>query len=256
MPGNLKFICRFGSSNVGDANCSPIQYFNFEGFETERITLTAHREQFKNGTLEKNPNDIYIIGGGFFDLKHFDCFAHSRKSVFWGGGIRDIAKHVSWLTGKPKKLPRSGDFLYGIRDYGHGDEWVPCVSCMSPLFDKAHPVENEYVIFQHHRVEIDLPFEKRINDAISFEEAIRFLGSAECVITNSYHGAYWSILLGKKVFMFNELNDKTRTFKWLPHYCTGDDWKHKNLAPLYPEALAEARRRNIDFRQTVLEFLK
>ena len=255
MAMHLKFVCRFGSSNVGDDNCSPIQYFPFEGFNVEKITLTEQREAFRNGALMKNSEDRYVIGGGFFDLKHFKCFAHSRQSVFWGGGIRDIHKNVNWLTRRQKKLPFSENIRYGVRDYGFGHDWVPCVSCMSPLFDASYEVKRDYGVFQHHRKEIKLPFDKRVNDNVSFADAVRFLAESECVITNSYHGAYWSILLGKRVFLFNEINQKTRTFKWMPMLCEGDEWRDKKRAPFYPEALEEARGRNEMFYQEVLDVL-
>lgn len=49
-----------------------------------------------------------------------------------------------------------------------------------------------------------------------FEVIINNLKSAKCVITNSYHGAYWASLLGKKVVCL-----KTKVPKW--------DGLHENI---------------------------
>lgn len=255
MNRTLKFVCRFDSSNVGDDNCSPIQFFDFKPFESEKIGFSSYRDDYRSGATVKDPDDVFIIGGGLFDLKHFKYFSHAGKIVFWGGGIRDIRKHKTFFTKKRKPLPNPGKSLYGVRDFGHADIWVPCVSCMSPLFDKPAPVENEYVVFEHHRSAIDLPFPKKVNTGIGFDEAVAFLASAENVITNSYHGAYWSLLLGKKVFLVNEINDKTRTFKWPPAYGSGDEWRNPRNAMSYPEALGEAREANIRFKDRVFDFL-
>lgn len=255
MPNHLKFVCRFGSPNVGDDNCSPIQFLDFQPFETSKINFLPFRQDSKSCRSDKNPDDIFVVGGGFFDLKHFKYFSHARKIVFWGGGIRNIRNNKRLFSGKRKPLPNLKKTLYGVRDCGHADEWVPCVSCMSPLFDKPAAVMNEYVIFQHHRQDIDLPFPKMRNTGVTFEESIAFLSSADSVITNSYHGAYWSLLLGKKVFLMNEINDKTRTFKWSPTHCSGEEWKNKGNSVTYPGALQEARDANLGFKEKVMDFI-
>ena len=41
-------------------------------------------------------------------------------------------------------------------------------------------------------------FEK-LENSNSFQEIIEFIQSSECIVTNSYHGMYWSLLLNKKV---------------------------------------------------------
>lgn len=256
MPAHLKFVCRFGSSNVGDDNCSPIQYLDFSPFETSRIDFGSYRQDAKSGNLSKNPDDVFVIGGGFFDLKNFRYFSHARKIIFWGGGIRNISAHKWPLINKRRPLPYLKKSLYGIRDYGFSDKWVPCVSCMSPLFDTPSTVTNEYVIFEHHRQSIELPFPKKTNTAATFRESIEFLSSSQTVITNSYHGAYWSLLLGKRVFLLNEINSKTRTFKWPPVHCVDEEWKNPRNAVAYPEALKEAREANLAFKSQVMDFLE
>lgn len=255
VPIHLKFVCRFGSPNVGDDNCSPIQFLDFSPFETSKIDFGSYRRDAKSGKIDKNPDDVFVIGGGFFDIKNFKLFSHARKIVFWGGGIRNIIDHKWPFTNKRRPLPNLKKTLYGVRDYGFADEWVPCVSCMSPLFDNPSDVTNEYVIFEHHRQTIDLPFPKKRNTEVTFAEAIGFLSSAESVITNSYHGAYWSLLLGKKVFLVNEINSKTRTFKWPPVQCAGDEWKNTGNAVTYPGALQEARDVNLAFMAKAMDFL-
>src|SRR5690606_9096957 len=102
---------------------------------------------------------------------------------------------------------------------------------------------------------INLPFEKKTNDNVSFHDALKFLAESQNIITNSYHGAYWGTLLGKRVFLINEINQKTRTFKWPPTICEGNEWQNKKRAPFYPEALEEARETNIKFYQKTIDLL-
>jgi hypothetical protein len=98
---------------------------------------------------------------------------------------------------------RLSDFdLVGSRDVGvEGADWVPCASCMSPLFDK------EYDIRYHTGTYLNSRKPPRISPMItnreSFEDAIRFLAACENVITDSYHGMYWATLLGKPVTLQN-----------------------------------------------------
>ena len=37
------------------------------------------------------------------------------------------------------------------------------------------------------------------NDPVTIKEAIDFINNCDTIITNSYHGMYWSYLLGKEV---------------------------------------------------------
>ena len=78
----------------------------------------------------------------------------------------------------------------------------------------------------------------------------RFIGeirSARAVVTNSYHGAYWATLLGKRVTVVGG-GSKVRMLKHRPVFATAIDWWQKlEEAECYPHALEECRDRNAEF---------
>lgn len=131
---------------------------------------------------------------------------------------------------------RLADFdLVGSRDRGvKGAEWVPCPSCMSPYFDKEYEVQHEAV---YYRNGTDLPNVEipASTNRVPLKEAIAFLGSAETVHTNSYHGMYWAMLLGKKVVVDNP-------------YCS-------KFFQMQPASLEECREANIKFDEKVRDVL-
>jgi len=67
------------------------------------------------------------------------------------------------------------------------------------------------------------------------------------VVTNSYHGAYWATLLGRRVVAIPNMSKMYR-FKHAPVIGRAQDWrKLAALAVAYPEALAECRAANLAF---------
>ena len=79
------------------------------------------------------------------------------------------------------------------------------------------------------------------DNTTTFEKAIEFIGSGDVVVTNSYHGAYWGLLLGKKVEMGDPLKSrpspKTKYLKW-------------------DITLEEARHINIQFYDRIMNYLE
>jgi hypothetical protein len=90
----------------------------------------------------------------------------------------------------------------------------------------------------------------------SLADVCAFLGSGRCVLTNSYHGAYWAALLGREVLVFEPWNSKWLLTPWRFTHCMRSDWRAKRLeARAFPWALADARRRNILFARRVFREL-
>lgn len=192
------------TNNVGDAVCGAFLYFTFVG-EQKTIDITKWREH------AEDLKDSYVIigGGGLFHLPsptynegHFghikELQEKMNKMIVWGAGhnIHDSEK-IEYPKTKMSKFK-----LIGVRDVGTEYEWVPCPSCMSQLFNIKYPIEQESIYYGHetfHDEELVKLLPTRYCCTSSFEEAVRFLGSAKIVYTNSYHGAYWSLLLGKTV---------------------------------------------------------
>lgn len=182
-----------GRLNLGDLLCSPQTYFHLEA---------DHR--------------LLIIGGGiqsaYITGKKPPPEGYDRVCV-WGGG-------VSSRPGQP--LPRQipGIDLWTIRDRDcvpDPENWLPCASCMHPMLDhpsvmnkpgrkllyvNADPsIYNPAALLKSRRMAIERGFDFATNRG---NEAAFFAKWHDCehVVTNSYHGAYWSLLAGKRVTIF------------------------------------------------------
>ncbi len=160
-----------------------------------------------------------------------DQFTKTNKCIAWGIGH-------NFHNGETKidyKNYLSNFRLIGVRDFGF-HQHVPCASCMSNVFDKKYEITNETVIYEHHEHPINMDFPKMTNLGINLEEKIKFLGSAETIITSSYHGAYWGMLLNRKVKVEIPFSSKFYGFK------------NNNLE--------ECRKLNIKFYGDVISLLK
>lgn len=224
-----------GSRNVGDAVCSPAYYFQF-GFPVEIV---------KFGDAIPHCAAV-IFGGGAIGNNIGKVPAPARIKIAWGLGE---TRH-----GKSNAEPAPEGFdLYGSRDYGQpGAEWVPCASCMSPLFDDLREPQHEAVFYFNRRrtkpAVVGIPAK---DNEVGFREAVEFLASGSVVVTNSYHGAYWSTLLGRGVIVVDAYSSKFRQFRHSPSYA--DDWRSVENVARYPAALTEARAANRAFFQRVMD---
>src|SRR5690606_10593552 len=103
-------------------------------------------------------NGLVIGGGGLLNRKSFqfqmETFeklgARGKKTVLWGVG------HNSKNKKDFKKLEgysiNPGNFgLTGTRDHSLTPSWVPCVSCMHPLFDTKSTSLHETGIILHDK---------------------------------------------------------------------------------------------------------
>ena len=188
-------------TNLGDLMSNPFLYFNFENVSTHDITEYN----------QTDPVDKHLVfgGGGLIGhrkmgpmIQHVSNHPGAKSVTFWGAGHNFTADQQHLLY--PDYLKRAN--LIGIRDYINQEHWVPCASCMHSSLDKSQTVTQDIVIYTHKKISMNLKnprYPVMSNAAENFESIMNFLGSAETVITNSYHGAYWSLLLGKRVKLFN-----------------------------------------------------
>jgi len=151
--------------------------------------------------------------------------------------------------------------LVGVRDYDTGYRWVPCPSCMYSGFDRNYEIKNEFVWFEHKKRLIDgkyldvLPAPRMLNTGQNLDQILEFLGSAETVVTNSYHGVYWATLLKRKVICV-PWGNKFNMFKHSPVMATEKNWHEKiEEAICYPDALQECRDANLEFFYKVSELM-
>ena len=240
----LHFLSRFGSRNLGDFWSSPFHYFNFNNIPKEKHSWKGSDEGIK---VEVGGANI-IVGGGLFgpnDLmlnpKH-----ENDNFVFWGVGFPALLFGSKWT---PYEEVNS---LFGFRDYGTSFHYVPCVSCMLPQLDKKYDIKRDIGVYYNkgylnhdwYDENTDIKYlshEKLHNQSLEgIDHVIKFLGESETIITSSYHGAYWGLLLGRKVLIGEPLlsnpNRKSETLK-------------------YDLSLEEARNINKNFYEKVMNFL-
>jgi hypothetical protein len=147
----------------------------------------------------------------------------------------------------------------GIRDHGTQYDWVPCASCMHPAFNKKYRIKNRVIWFEHKKQLIkDRAFghdsiPRFINSGSNIEQTIELLGSAEIVLTNSYHGAYWATLLGKRVFVVGPWSTKFMHMKHQPVHITADqNWKELvDQTNVYKDSLDECRQATNNFWESI-----
>lgn len=232
--------------NVGDFVSAPCRYFDVPGG-----VLMDLRD-----TRPKNTKAV-IFGGGALGVRFLKHKVHQRTappiSIAWGVGTSvhkeiEIGEPASWLT------------LYGSREWQQpGTVYVPCASCMSHLFDKNYEIEHDAVVYYNKDPRIGKPDIKGLptmHNENPFKEAIRFLGSGSVVLTNSYHGAYWATLLGRKVVVIDPYSSKFHHYKFAPQYAQSSGWRTAAArAVTYPEALVDARDANAAFYERVRELI-
>lgn len=242
-------IYRRDETNVGDAFCAPYKYFGINGPVHDLLALDLDSlrgvvvvgggglvaDTFKSAmtTLsERRPQLKALIGWGFGESLHVD-----RK----GGMVMPYADNF------PGYL-NAFDML-GIRDFGTSYRWTPCASCMWPEFDRIREKPAKpFVIYEHKRIPIPIDgWDRLTNDGNDINAVLNFLASGEVVITNSYHGAYWATLLGRRVVAIPNMS-KLYRFKHAPAVGRAQHWRQlADVAFAYPEALSECREANEQF---------
>lgn len=175
---------------------------------------------------------------------------NDTPKVLWGAGhnVRDWnAQSKDAVVKYPKYLVRFNKV--GIRDYTPSNDhpWAPCASCMHPALQKKYPTKNKVIFFEHKKQLIKGtefgpdPIPRFVNSGGNIEQTIELLGSSETIITNSYHGAYWGILLGKRVFVVAPWSSKFYYMKHQPTFLmnTKKWWENLDECDVYPHALNE-----------------
>ena len=246
-------VHRTDPHNIGDAYCNPSKYFD--------LPLKRTVDIFNKKWLP-NKDDTVIIGGGglirrTFQKQIIKYKDTGAKLIFWGIGhnFRMKETHMWW----PEWVTSAK--LWSVRDYKKMKYYVPCVSCMHPAFDKKRTSVRKEVYFIHaHRNRNEnyaTLYGNNImsNDQQDFEKVISFLGSGETVITDSFHGAYWAMLLGKKVKVVN-WTTKFINFEHQPEFIQSiKDPSTLRLSAYkdeYDQYLDNCRTRNKDFYKKVI----
>lgn len=221
----IHFINRIDKENAGDWSCCPLPYF-YSYFK--QFSLIRHDIDFINYN-EISKRDVVILGGsGMINVtvsfnNAINKILHMCDNVvMWAGGFNTHG--AQWFQGQ--EFPEI-DFelfsLIGIRDYQHpsGIEYLPCPSVLAfpnPNLDEIQ-VKGKYGVIEHKDLPIKaLLIEDKITNNASMETIYTFIRSHEAILTNSYHCAYWTMILGRKAIVVNKFSTKFDFFKYKPEF--------------------------------------
>lgn len=244
---DASFIHHRRTKNIGDLACTPGAYFNFG---------TQQMFDFQDDIPDCK---LAILGGGQAFQHCVDASiyqtARAKKRVVWGVGIspKDAAS-ISY------DLLEASCAMVSTRNWGiEGCDYVPCASAMSPLFDAPPQPTNDVVLFYHAKKSEHLArvegIPERSNHGGTMAEAIAFIASGETVVTNSYHGTYWAMCLGRRVISV-PFNKKFQLFHENPVIGLPDSWPDQlKHAERRSGMLEEARTLNQKFYEKVRNLL-
>jgi hypothetical protein len=251
-PGVLN-IHRRDYTNIGDLMSSPFRYFRtakpLYKLDIEPLTLVSPFFSARREPL--------VLGGGglfFFETAVNGLLTKYRGPVIgWGIGQNGP------LAEKANTRIQTGKFaLLGVRDWQSGHEWVPCSSCLAPELEAFRGIqpEHEFVLYDHRHAPLPIKGHPRLSNAcMDFSDVVAFLASGETVITNSYHGAYWARLLGRRVVVLPFSNRLLR-MRYPPVIANAYNYRQcaKNARP-EPESLELCREANLRFAARVSELI-
>jgi len=238
-------------ANTGDMASAPLNFVRFEGFRPAFVDMRSARPA---------PDDPLILGGGgllqepTLRPKVEAMMADARAPVvLWGmgfntNGMRDRDNLPPWIA-------RAA--LAGLRDALPGVRWVPCTSCLHEAFNRRFAVRRQMVSFEGNPLGIEGLPRMACRAGQPIERILAFLGSAEVVVTSSYHGMYWATLLGRRVVLIpNADASKFFHFPFPAALATLTDWRSAAArARPYPEALEACREANRAFARDVAGLL-
>ena len=263
-------IHRIDNNNVGDFYCAPHLYFNnIKGQSLDIFDYKSNDLDVLNNFHNKIKDNALIIGGGGLlnrssfemQMKMFEHIAQKgKKTVLWGVGHNE-KKHSSLNKVKSYNIDTGNFGLVGVRDYNMKEEYVPCASCLNPIFDFKVDITQEVGVIFHKKTvknkHIISQFKEypSTSNTTNLEEMISFIKKTETIITDSYHAMYWSMLLDKKVIAFPN-SSKFYSFKYQPIFSNLDNFKTDlKKAHSYSGILEECREINMKFSEKVFNYL-
>jgi hypothetical protein len=254
--------------NIGDRYCRPLDYFPevCRGWEVRDVAATDRVR------IDSLRGQIVILGGG--GMLHPWPWEHvvqplltgGNRVIAWGIGHHHDAVHGhsgtierNWRSSLEQyqtDYDLSRFALCGLRDVVDWAVYAPCSTCMHPVFDTPAQATQDCVLYEHGDLDPiaigGLPRMSNTGPA-RIETVAEFLASGRTVITNSYHGAYWATLLGRRVVVYEPWCTKFALMRYPLVECTRENWLARlSEAPLlYPEALAECRAATRAFAERV-----
>lgn len=191
-------VFRMDPTNAGDWHSPPMRYFPELGGECLDVISKV---------LPKERSIIVFGGGGLISPKpafqRLRRFLKKHVCVGWGLGENWYdAKNLGYFPPQPQTFPDYLDEfdLIGIRDRSEKYRQVPCASCLHPAFDQGYAVKRSIGFYLHKRIPLATAgHDICSNDGATIEDKLKFIAESEVIVTNSYHGAYWAMLLNRRV---------------------------------------------------------
>ncbi len=261
---------RIDANNVGDFYCAPHLYFNeLKGKQLDIFDYKSLDKNITENWISKIcENSLIIGGGGLLNRNSFEMQINlfqqlhnkGKKTVLWGAGHNSKSKDqfgkINSYNIDPLKFG-----LVGVRDFNMRELWVPCVSCMHPIFDKSFDETQEIGIIFHKKTIKNKKLLGKLDqypstsNTTDLDHMISFIGASQTIVTDSYHAMYWSMLLGKKVVAIPN-SSKFFDFKYHPIYSSFDNFESDlNKTHSYSGVLKECRDINLKFADKVFDFL-
>ena len=263
-------IHRIDYGNVGDLFCAPHHYFEeLKNTELDIFDFKSSDEKVRNNWIDQISTHSLIVGGGGLlnrssfemQMKLFEHLAaNGKKTVLWGVGHNQ----KQWQNNQridSYNIDLSKFGLIGVRDFSVNKNWVPCVSCMHPIFDsKVQPKEELGLIF-HKKTIKKKSLLKRLNkypstsNTTDLNDMVGFIGDHEIIVTDSYHAMYWATLMGRKVMAVPN-SSKFFDFKYNPVFTSFESFETQvQKAKPYNGVLEECRDVNVEFSKKVFDYL-
>lgn len=213
------------TDNLGDNVSCPADYVEWLAGAV-RVPISKY--------TDSHPGPVIFGGGGLLHGKLLELMASladsHHKRIIWGAGMNE---HHLRATIQPKFLD---DFdLVGLRDYGNPWNYVPCPSCMHPAFNglvsgtRAGVRQIAYGILEHYDHPIPIQGVKIQNRGSKeeFPRVLEWISRCEVLVTNSYHGAYWALLIGIAVLLYKPFSSRFYSLPWALPEVDEADWLGK-----------------------------
>ena len=239
----IRNVFHHDAKNIGDRASGPTDYF------FPKLGLKKNLKR-----LDLSEEKIVFGGGSLFSQVEgfIDDVRPNQTLVAWGLGIPERGFNDEAVNRVASKFE-----LFGTRNFDWSDQldYVPCASCMLPVFDQIKAPTTDIVIFAHRRKVQDLycpeEFPLLTNDCDNIEEAVDFISQGQTVVTSSYHGVYWAQLMGRKVVCV-PYGSKFNTFKQQPIFAQADSWTNTmGTVQIHSPTLDECRSLNRKFAAKV-----
>jgi len=209
----IRYLCIKNHKNVGDRASTPFHYFGRPGVDEWKDIRDPIEPPMQDVTIQ-----TVIIGGGGLLYPGLEDSVRKYvehpgfRTVIWGIGANH--HQASRREDDPPPGWLAGAHVTGLRDLSQNKyRHVPCASCLNPDFPRlreSNPV-HKFVIYEHYDRPIPVPEQKypvARNDLPTHTEALEFLASGRVVVTNTFHGAYWARLLGRKVLCYEPFSSR------------------------------------------------